>query len=191
MNEQQNILIMRYLNGELTKEEKSAFEDRLLHDTALQKDLNDYRQIVQVVIEKERESVKDNIAVIAASIKPNELKDYKPQFPPPSNSSSWEDIIKSILFFAFVITTACLALIYFNQFPIEHPAVEKIREKMILLDQTTTIRTDTIYQTIENGKITTDTVIYGKEELIEFLDELEEDVEEKTTETDLNGGEFE
>ena len=191
MNEQQNILIMRYLNGELTKEEKSAFEDRLLHDTTLQKDLNDYRQIVQVVIEKERESVKDNIAVIAAGIKPNELKDYKPQFPPPSNSSSWADIIKSILFFAFVITTACLALIYFNQFPIEHPAVEKIREKMILLDQTTTIRTDTIYQTIENGKITTDTVIYGKEELIEFLDELEEDVEEKTTETDLNGGEFE
>lgn len=175
MNEQQNILILRYLNGELSKEDKASFEERLSHDKDLQLAIKEYKQIVEVVKVKERQKLKTTIGAIGAGIPAKELESYQPKFPPPSNTSSWIDIIKSILFFLFVIGAACLALIYFNQFPVEHPAVETIREKLIQLDKTTTVRTDTVYQTIENGQITTDTVIYGREEVIEFLEELEEE----------------
>lgn len=175
MNEQKNILILRYLNGELSEEEKVVFEAQLSVDEDLHNTLLEYQRIVRVVQIKEREKLKSEIAAIGASVAPKDLEAYKPKYPPPSNSSSWIDIMKSLLFFTVVILIACLALIYFNQFPVEHPAVKKIREKIIHLDEQTTFKPDTIFQTIESEIILKDTTIYGKEELIEFLDELEEE----------------
>lgn len=173
MDEQENILILRYLNGELSEVEKVAFEARLSADEKLQNTLLEYQRIVRVVQMKERENLKGAIAAIGASLAQKDFEDYKPKYPPPSNSSSWTDILKSLLFFITVILLACFALIYFNQFPIEHPAVKRIREKIIHLDESTTFKTDTVFQTIESEIILKDTTIYGKEELIEFLDDLE------------------
>lgn len=176
MDEQKDIIIQRYLDNDLSESERADFERQVQSDPELAETLKVYQSLVKGVQSHERAKMKAFVAGIGSQMTPGDMEDYSPKKPPKPNGggSSIGGILRSLFFFLAVMGIAFFALIYFEQFPIEHPAVEKIEEKIKQLEEGSTYRVDTIYQVIETDKITRDTTFYDEEEAKEFLKKLDE-----------------
>lgn len=174
MDKDRNILIQRYLDDDLSKAERLAFEQELIKDPALRDELEKYKMLIQGVQAHERAKMKAVVAGITSQIPKSEVEEYSPKKPPkPGGGSSIGGILRSLIFFASIMGVAFFALIYFGQFPFEHPAVEKIQEKIIQLEKSTSVHVDTVTTVIETDKVDKDTTLYDSEEARKFLEELE------------------
>lgn len=172
MDEAKDILILRYLEGELTATEKAAFEAELRQDEKLQKDLKAYQALIHGVKQQERAKMKMKVAAIGAGLGAASLIKYQPK--PPSGGANF--IGKAFKFFLAtggIAVVGSLVLIYLDKFPFEHPSVEIIKEKLIEIEQGQVTHIDTIYRTIEVQHIENDTILYGQEEYDNYMKELE------------------
>ena len=167
MKEDQNIAILRYLNGELTASEQLAFEEELRKSESLQKEVESYKSIVKGIKHQERKKMKSNVAAVGANVAVDGFKNYHPEIPPGGEGSSFMGNLFKFLFFSTLISVVVSAyLIYQNKFPIEHPIIDEIQQKMM-----ESVKIDTVWHTIEVPVGTTDTIIYGEEELKQFIEE--------------------
>ena len=172
MNEGNNILILRYLNNELTASEIIAFEEALRKDISMQQALEEYTLIIKGVKQYERNKTKANIAAIGATIGATKFVKYAPT--PLTSGGGFGKVFKFLfkIFFTLlpIAVLFSLVLIYLNKFPIQHPAVKTIQEQLIKIEQSSVVKIDTVYHTIESNQVLIDTVLYGEEELEQFLE---------------------
>jgi hypothetical protein len=175
MSELKQILILRYLDDDLSASEKIAFEKSLLLDTELAKELAIYQGIIQGVQIHEKRQLKNNLAKIEASISQNEFKTYEPKQEEAKVKTSIPKaaIIRLIILLSILGFILSFILIFLNKFPIKHPAIDKIHEKLIYYDTLNNHKVDTIYHTITSEHVEKDTILYGEQELLNFMENVD------------------
>ena len=155
MDEEKEILVLRYLAGELRDEELLHFEAMLKSDDAIQILLNDYSIIGSGIQAFERKNVKVEIAAIIGTIPPSEVQQYNA----PSNSfiHVLKKIFKTTFGFGLVAGAVSIVLIEIDKFPLKNEYTLKVKQTLSTFVQATEASThvDTVFHTV----FITDTIV--------------------------------
>ena len=173
-NQELDILIIRYLNEDMTTEEKAVFEKRMSNDEALKASVEEYKTISKGInVFAKNEMKADLILAQSAMLKSNTFKDYKPSI--NGGGFSFLGFTVKLILLSLVVTAG---LFYFDKINYEHEYIDVVKDKMEEIEEQFKIemRQDTIWKTVRSTKIqSSDTVfIHNQSELDSFYNEIEE-----------------
>ena len=171
VNQDLDILIMRYLNNDLNTEEKAVFEKRMSSDESLQETVKTFSVIEKGINVYAKSQLKIDLQNTHKKLEDaKSFSNYKPSIKPSGGFSLTGFIIKTIL----VLAVASAGLIYFDKMPIKHPFIKDVKQKMDeIVIQKQVVTTDTIWHTVKSSRMTSDTVyISTQEEMDAFKKKL-------------------
>jgi len=155
MDEEREILVIRYLAGELQGEELLRFEALLQSDEELQLLVKEYSSIGSGIQSFERKNVKAEIGAIIGTVSPADIQ----QYPPQSNSffKFIKKLFKTVIGLGVVAGAVSVVLIGLNKFPVKNKYTEKVKQTLITVEQATgeSVHLDTVFHTV----YVTDTIV--------------------------------
>lgn len=171
MNEETELLILRYISGELSVDEIIQLKNIIAKDDSARKLADEYLQIQQGIIQYERQQVKTDIAAMLATIPPQDIKDYKSSFAKSNFIHKIWSWIKSILTLFLIASIISVVLIYAGYFPIKNKYTAIIAKKLQHIEEYVpkeTIITDTVFHTI----YTSDPALKNADTIVVYENEL-------------------
>ncbi len=154
-NQELDILIQRYLDGELNATEKTAFETSMSGDESIKKAVQEYILIEKAVKTFAVSQIKIDLQKAHKTVsKTKSFNNYKPSLNAGGGFNIFSFLTKIILLGGIV----SVVLIYVGKMPVEHKLIEELNEKMHSIDLT--IKQDTVWTTIKStGVAKGDTVL--------------------------------
>ncbi|HLP51950.1 MAG TPA: hypothetical protein VK154_13770 [Chitinophagales bacterium] len=184
MDDNNSILIDKYLSNQLTAEELLQFEKRMQDDAAFKAEVELHKDVVGGISNYGRNLMRAEIAATGIAAKSN-LDNYKPS----KGGGSWGwTLLKGVIFLAALGGVGFPLLVHNDKIEVD-PHIKSEIEQMIKSEggfsnpstapsqQQPTIRMETIYHTIKTKSVKAgDTVIItSEEEYKEYLERQEKE----------------
>lgn len=126
MEQEVDILILRYLNNEMKVEEKFAFENRMSTCDDVKNAVEEYKTIQNGIKTYAKQNLKKQIiAAELITFKSKSIGNYKPSI--NGGGFSFGKIIFNTILVSGIVSAG---LIYFNKMPIKHEYIDKINKEM-------------------------------------------------------------
>lgn len=171
-NQELDIRILRYLNGEMTASEITSFEERLSLDVALKQKVAAYKKLEEGVKKYGKDQMKaDLLAAQTSVIGTKSLGNYKPSINGGGGFNIFSFLVKTLI----IGSIASAILIYLNKMPFKHELFETVHEKMHVYDTLFEVKYDTVWHTVPSQKVKKgDTIIIrNQKDLEQFENEYE------------------
>jgi len=164
-NQELDILILSYINNEMTAEEKTAFETRMSNNENLKQTVEEYTTIKRGINKFAKQDLKaEIIAIELTTLKTNSLSNYKPSINGGGGFSFGKFLFKSILSISLIV----IGLIYFDKLPIKHPVIETLNKNMHNIKVEKQIEIDTVWHIIKTNKVSKgDTILIRNQKELE------------------------
>lgn len=153
MPENNDILFDDYLNYQLSSDERTAFEQRLLNDADFKNEFDLHLQTLHFIEAKGVHDLKNELNVVYSDYKTDiENKPYKPSI--NGGGFSFLSFFFKIIFVAFVISVVSTILILTNHFPIHHPKIDAYKNWTQEIQQKYfQVKVDTVYYEIQSTDV--------------------------------------
>lgn len=165
-NQELDIPILSYLDGEMNAEEKQAFEISMSKNEILRQTVAEYKIITSGVKDFSKNQMKADLLKAQASvIAANDIKKYKPSIN-ANNGFRFFSLLIKVLFFGVL---AALAIVYFNEKPKTNEVLQNIYNKIHRFDTIFETQYDTVWTILPTEKLAPEDTVY-----IKNTDELEQ-----------------
>lgn len=161
-NQELDIPILSYLDGEMNAEQKNAFEISMSKNEILRQTVAEYKIITSGVKDFSKKQMKaDLLKAQTRVIAAQSLENYKPSI----NGSGGFNIISTLVKLLILGGLGALAFIYFSEKPKNNEILQDVYNKMHSFDTIFETRYDTVWTIIPTeGVKPGDTVIIRNDE---------------------------